>query len=252
MLKKRIIPTLLLNGERMVKGKNFKNYRDTGDPVYAAKIYNSQSVDELIFIDIEATLKNRKPNSNIITKVSEVCFMPLTVGGGVKSLEDISLLLNSGADKVLLNSAVYDNYKFVNEASKKFGSSCIIVGIDIRVEDGNYILYKNSGTIKCDITLAEHLKVLELEGAGEIYINNISNDGLMRGYNLGLTKYVLDHSKLPIISCGGAGNFKHVSDAFIKTEIQALAMSSIFHFGDNNPIRLRSYLKNLNIPIKTI
>ena len=98
MLKKRIIPTLLLNGERMVKGKNFKNYRDTGDPVYAAKIYNSQSVDELIFIDIEATLKNRKPNSNIITKVSEVCFMPLTVGGGVKSLEDISLLLNSGAD----------------------------------------------------------------------------------------------------------------------------------------------------------
>ena len=247
MLKQRLIPTLLLRNGRMVKGKQFDNYRDTGDPVSAARIYNAQYVDELVFIDIDATNESRETNREIITNVSKECFMPLTIGGGINSVNAIRELLLVGADKVIINSAAYSDENLIKESSEMFGKQCIIIGIDVK-----YVLYKNSGHIKCGISLQDHIKKMESIGAGEFFINNISQDGMMEGYDIELINLVNNSTRLPVIACGGAGNFKHLADAYTKTTVSGLAMASIFHFGDNNPIRARAFLKNNKINIKEI
>lgn len=252
MLKKRLIPTLLLREGRMVKGIEFANYRDTGDPISASKVYNAQYVDELIFIDIDATNNCRPTNKDVIQKVSKECFMPLSIGGGIKTVEQIRDLLLIGADKVIINSAAYDDKDLIQEAARLFGKQCIIVAIDVKCEGDNYVLYKNSGRIKCEISLENHIKLVEMFGAGEIFINNISRDGKMNGYDLDLIKRVTACTNLPVIACGGAGNFQHLSEAYLNTSVSALAMASIFHFGDNNPIRARAFLKNASIDIKAV
>jgi imidazole glycerol-phosphate synthase subunit HisF len=252
MLKVRIIPVLLLRNGRMVKGVNFSNYRDTGDPVFASRVYNSQYVDELIFIDIDATNENRETNCEVIEQVSKECFMPFTIGGGITKVEQIRKLLAVGADKVVINTAAIDNPGLIKESSEIFGNQCIIVGIDVRFEDGKYIIYKNSGRIKTNLDLIEHIKNMEESGAGELFINSIDKDGMMNGYDLNLIKLVLKNTNAPVIACGGAGNFMHLVNAYKDTGIKALAMASIYHFGDNNPIRARSYLKNHNIEIKVV
>jgi cyclase len=236
----------------MVKGKQFANYRDVGDPVFAAKIYNAQFVDELIFLDITATNEGRRTNIEVIEKVSKECFMPLTIGGGVSTIAQIRNLLQVGADKVVINTAAYYDKKLISEAAEKFGSQCIIIGIDIKVENGQYVIYSNSGNIKQDVTLEEHIKEMEGLGAGEIFINSIDNDGMMKGYDHNLILKVLSLSNLPVIACGGAGNFMHLVNAFNDTKVGALAMASIYHFGDNNPVRARSYLKNQGIDVKVV
>ncbi len=252
MHKVRLIPILLLMNQRMVKGKQFANYRDVGDPVFAAKIYNAQFVDELIFLDITATNEGRRTNIEVIEKVSKECFMPLTIGGGVSTIAQIRNLLQVGADKVVINTAAYYDKKLISEAAEKFGSQCIIIGIDIKVENGQYVIYSNSGNIKQDVTLEEHIKEMEGLGAGEIFINSIDNDGMMKGYDHNLILKVLSLSNLPVIACGGAGNFMHLVNAFNDTKVGALAMASIYHFGDNNPVRARSYLKNQGIDVKVV
>lgn len=252
MLKQRLIPTLLLRNGRMVKGKQFDNYRDTGDPVSAARIYNAQYVDELAFIDIDATNESRETNREIITNVSKECFMPLTIGGGINSVNAIRELLLVGADKVIINTAAYSDENLIKESSEMFGKQCIIIGIDVKHEGNEYVLYKNSGRIKCGISLQDHIKKMESIGAGEFFINNISQDGMMDGYDIELINLVNNSTRLPVIACGGAGNFKHLADAYTKTTVSGLAMASIFHFGDNNPIRARAFLKNNKIKIKEI
>ena len=252
MLKIRIIPTLLLRNNRLVKGVNFDNYRDTGDPIYAARVYNSQYVDELVFLDIDATNESRETNVSIIEKVSEECFMPLAIGGGIKTTKDIRKLLNAGADKVVINTAAIENPQLIKDGAKEFGSQCIVVGIDVKVENNKYVIYKNSGKAKTSIELIDYIKDVENLGAGELFINSIDKDGTMTGYDLDLIKLVMKNTTLPVIACGGAGNFMHLVDAYNDTKVEALAMASIYHFGDNNPIRARSYLKNNNIPIKKV
>ena len=252
MLKQRLIPTLLLRNNRMVKGVNFDNYRDTGDPVSTARIYNSQYVDELIIIDIDATNENRSFNKEVINKIAKECFMPLTIGGGISSIETIRDLVLNGADKVVINSSAYLDQALISAASTMFGKQCIVVGIDVRKENNAYKLYRNSGKIECDISLKDHLKRVEELGAGEIFVNNISKDGMMEGYDLDLINFITSVTRLPLIACGGAGNFKHLVEAYTNTDVSGLAMGSIFHFGDNNPIRARAYLKNYAIPIKEI
>ena len=252
MLKVRIIPILLLKDGRMVKGKQFTDYRDTGDPVFASRIYNVQFVDELIFLDITATNERRETYFDIIEQVSKECFMPLTIGGGISNVSQIRKLLKAGADKVVINTAAVNIPHFIEEAAAVFGSQCIVVGIDVRYEEGNYIVYTNSGKVKTDLVLADHIVNMERLGAGEIFINSIDRDGMMRGYDLELIKLVLTYTTLPVIACGGAGNFMHLVDAYKKTGVGALAMASIYHFGDNNPVRARSYLKNQDINIKTV
>lgn len=235
----------------MVKGIKFDNYRDTGDPVFAARVYNSQYVDELIIIDIDATNENRKTNKIVLQEVTKECFMPLTIGGGINSLEDIRELLLIGADKVVINSASYTKPKLISEASKAYGSQCIIVGIDVKKVNGVYSVFKNSGRTLCDISLEDHLKIMEECGTGEFFINNIDEDGMMKGYDIELIQLIQSKTNIPIIASGGAGNFMHLVEAF-KTNISALAMASIFHFGDNNPIRARAHLKNYQIAIKNV
>ena len=252
MLKVRIIPILLLKDGRMVKGKQFTDYRDTGDPVFASRIYNTQFVDELIFLDITATNDGRENHFDIIEQVSKECFMPLTIGGGISNVSQIRKLLKAGADKVVINTAAVNRPHFIEEAAGVFGSQCIVVGIDVRYEEGNYIVYTNSGKVKTDLVLVDHIVNMEKLGAGEIFINSIDRDGMMRGYDLELIKLVLTYTALPVIACGGEGNFMHLVDAYKKTGVGALAMASIYHFGDNNPVRARSYLKNQDINIKTV
>ncbi len=252
LLKQRLIPTLLLRNGRMVKGIEFDNYRDTGDPVYASRVYNAQYVDELVFLDIDATNESRATNKDIIAKVSKECFMPLTIGGGIKHIDEIRDLLLVGADKVVINTAAYENDALIKSSAEMFGSQCIIVGIDVRLENNEYVLYKNSAKLKAGISLLDHIKRMEASGAGEFFINNISRDGCMNGYDLNLINIITKNTNVPIIACGGAGNFMHLVDAYKNSAVSGLAMASIFHFGDNNPIRARAHLKNNKIPIKEV
>ena len=252
MHKIRLIPILLLKHGRMVKGKQFKDFKDTGDPVFASRIYNAQFVDELIFLDIDATNEKRETDIGIIEQVSKECFMPLTIGGGISNIEQIKTLLRAGADKVVINTSAILNPSFISEASAIFGSQCIIIGIDVKKENDKYVIYSNSGKVRTNINLNDHIKNMESIGAGEIFINSIDKDGMMNGYDNDLIELVMGCTNLPIIACGGAGNFMHLVDTIKKTGVGALAMASIYHFGDNNPVRARSYLKNQDISIKTV
>lgn len=251
LLKTRIIPVLLLKNGRMVKGRKFRDFRDVGDPVSAARIYNAQNADELIILDIEATHERRQTLVDVIERVSKECFMPLSVGGGVNSVSIIKDLLHAGADKVVITTAAAMSPTFVTNAARLFGNQCIIAGIDVmREEDGSYSVWTHSGTKRTELDLVEHVRNMEASGAGEIFINSIDRDGMMCGYDLELAALVQQNTSLPVIIAGGAGNFEHLRDAIQKAGVHAAACASVFHFGDNNPIRARAYLKNAGIPMK--
>lgn len=250
MLKTRIIPVLLLKNGRMVKGKKFKDFRDVGDPVSAARIYNAQNADELIILDIDATHQNRNVVVDIIERVSKECFMPLAVGGGIRSGADIRSLLLAGADKVVITTAAVEDPEFIREAARDFGSQCIVAGIDVMREESGYSVWTHSGTKRTPLDLLQHVRGLERNGAGEIFVNAIDRDGMMCGYDLELAEMVQRSTSLPVIIAGGAGNFEHLRDAILRAKVHAVGCSSVFHFGDNNPIRARAYLKNAGIPMK--
>lgn len=254
MLKKRIIPVQLLLKDRLVKTKSFNKFIDVGNPIRSSKIYNDSDADELIFLNIDRDERSIKPLIKVLEEVSKVCFMPLALGGGIKNIEDIKFLFRSGADKVIINSEVYKNYKLIEETSSLFGKQSIVISIDVRRnnENGKFVLYSECGKKKQDISLQEHIKRCELSGAGEIFINSIDNDGMMIGYNIDLIEAVAKICNLPIIACGGAGNFNHMKEAFEKTNIAALACGSLFNFGDNNPIRAKSFLQNYNLKFKIV
>jgi cyclase len=251
MLKKRIIPVLLLKNGRMVKGKQFSDFRDTGDPVSQAKIYNAHNTDELVFLDIDATTLKTNTLVDLIKKVSKECFMPLSVGGGISTIEDVRNMISAGADKVIINSAAIHNAKLIHDASNSFGKQAIIVSIDLKKENNEYVVYSNSGKQREDIDFLEYLKMMEEAGAGEFLINSIDNDGMMNGYDLELLKLAERHSSIPIIICGGAGHFEHLYEG-LDSGAHAVACASLFHFGDNNPTRARSFLLNKGIPMKNL
>ena len=251
MLKKRVIPVLLLKNGRMVKGKKFTDFRDTGDPISQAKIYNAHDTDELVFLDIEATLQKRSGLISLVSEVSKECFMPLSVGGGVSSIKDIRDLISAGADKIIINSAAINNFEFIFEASRQFGKQAIIVSIDVKKEDDKFVIYTHSASKKENIGLLEHIKMVENAGAGELLINSIDRDGMMNGYDLELLNMVESYSEIPVIICGGAGHFEHLYEGF-KNNAHAVACASLFHFGDNNPTRAKSYLANMGVPMKNL
>ncbi len=252
MLKTRLIPVLLLKNGRMVKGKQFKDFRDTGDPVSAARIYNAQKADELAFLDIDATTEGRGTFLHVIERVSEECFMPFTVGGGVQTIEAIREVLKAGADKVLVNTAVVENPTFLARAADIFGRQCMVVGVDVRRKDDGYEVWTHSGKTQTRVDLAQHLENVQKLGAGEIFINSIDEDGMMNGYDKRLLHLVRSLCSIPVIACGGAGHFQHLAEAIEECGVDAVACASLFHFGDNNPIRARAFLKNRNIPVKNI
>ncbi len=257
MLKTRVIPVLLLREGRMVKGRRFKDFRDTGDPVSAARVYNHQDADELMFIDIDASrpgkAKDRPLLYQVIERVSKECFMPLCVGGGVDSIGDIVNLLKAGADKVMINSSGIERPELIREASLIFGAQCITVGVDVRKVDGKNVIHTQCGEHAWpELDLVEYIKVVEALGAGELFINSIDQDGMMGGYDLELLELVRQHTSLPVVACGGAGHFKDLVDALLKAHVHAVACASLFHFGDNSPLRAKAYLKNHGIVLKKI
>jgi cyclase len=252
MLKKRVIPVLLLRDGRMVKGKQFTDFRDTGDPRSAARIYNAQYADELVFLDIQASTESRGALLDIVHLAASECFMPLTVGGGVSQIEDVRALLRAGADKVVITTAAVQNPELIRKAAETFGSQCVVVGIDYRGAGDDaraFIKCGNEPTGRHPVDLARELAAL---GAGEIMLNSIDRDGMMNGYDLETAARVANAVKIPVIVCGGAGNFAHLAEALATTSVAATACASVFHFGDNNPIRARSYLRNLGIPLRVV
>ena len=254
MLKKRIIPVQLLINNRLVKTVRFDKYRDVGNPVSSSKIYNDSDADELVFLNINRDNRSIEPMLSLVKKVSEVCFMPLTVGGGINNLVDAAKLINNGADKVVINSAVYRDPTLIGRIADIFGNQAVVVSIDAcrNPESNCYQLYSDCGRRLEEAELEEHVIFCVEQGAGEILVNSIDADGTMQGYDTDLIQHVTECSRVPVIGCGGAGTFGHMQDAFLKTKVSALACGSLFNFGDNNPIRAKAFLSNYGISFKVI
>lgn len=252
MLKKRVIPVLLLRDGRMVKGTQFGNYRDTGNPKTAVRIYSAQDADELVFLDIQGNQRTRKVLAGIVSEASMECFMPLAAGGGIESIDDVRELLLAGADKVVVTTASVTNPALITEISERFGSQCVVAGIDYRHGEKGPRVWIRCGTAPTSLDPVEHAKSLVRLGAGEIFLNSIDRDGLMQGFDLDIAERVARAVPVPVIVSGGAGNFMHLVELLRDTVASAAACASLFHFGDNNPIRARSYLRNIGIPMRVL
>jgi cyclase len=254
VLKKRIVPVQLLLGERLVKTVRFDGHRDVGDPVASSKVYSAQDADELVFLNIDREGRSARRLLRLLERVSEVCFMPLSMGGGIASREDVDALIRSGADKVVINTAAYRDRDLLARASDKYGAQAVVVSIDVRRDpaSGAPRLYSDCGRHLEDVGLEEHIERVTAAGAGELFVNSIDADGTMQGYDLELISQVRRNSRLPIIACGGAGNYTHLKDAFVRADVEALACGSLFNFGDNNPLRAKAALANHGIPFKSL
>jgi cyclase len=253
MLKVRIIPCLDVKDGRVVKGVNFEGLRDAGDPVEQAIIYDKAGADELCFLDITASAENRGTLLDVVRRTAEVCFMPLTVGGGVRTLEDIRALLLAGADKVSINTAAVTRPEFVKEAAEKFGSQCIVAAIDAKKgEKGNYEIFTHGGRKATGIDAVEHAKLLVGYGAGEILLTSMDRDGVKSGYDLDLTRAVADAVDVPLIASGGVGNAQDLVDGVVKGHASAVLAASIFHFGEVSIAQAKAALAAAHIPVRPI
>lgn len=250
MLKKRIIPCLLLKDGRCVKGVNFKDHRDVGHPVTNAKIYDAQGADELIFLDITANLEKRNILIDIVTQTADECFMPLTVGGGIRNIEDIHQLLRAGADKVSINTVVLEKPEFITEAAHKFGKQCIVVAIDYKTNNKKQEVFTHSGTKATGLNPVEWAKKVAELGAGEILLTNIDQEGTRTGYDIEIIKKVAEQVNIPVIASGGVGTLEDLKKAIEGAGASAVSLASILHFTDQNVIKARNYLKTNNIEVR--
>ena len=253
MLKVRIIPCLDVKDGRVVKGVNFEGLRDAGDPVEQAIVYDKAGADELCFLDITASHENRGTLLDVVHRTAEVCFMPLTVGGGVRTLEDIRSLLLAGADKVSINTAAVSRPEFVKEAAEKFGSQCIVAAIDAKsVGNGNYEIFTHGGRNATGIDAVAHAKKLVGFGAGEILLTSMDRDGVKSGYDLALTRAVSDAVAVPVIASGGVGKVQDLVDGVVQGHASAVLAASIFHFGEVSIAEAKAALRAANIPVRPI
>ncbi len=256
MLKTRIIPCLDVKDGRVVKGVNFVDLVDAGDPVEQAKLYDEQGADELCFLDITATSDNRGLIYEVVTKVAEQCFMPLTVGGGVRTIDDIRKLLLAGADKVSINSAAVKNPEFVKEASNKFGAQCIVVAIDAKRNgvdaQGNtkFEIFTHGGREPTDIDAIQWAKKMEEYGAGEILLTSMDKDGTKSGFDNEITHIISDSLRIPVIASGGVGAPKHFVEGVQEGHASALLAASIFHFGQYSIKQVKQYMDSKGIPVR--
>ncbi len=253
MLKVRIIPCLDVKDGRVVKGINFEGLRDAGDPVEQAVIYDAAGADELCFLDITASVEARGTLLDVVRRTAEVCFMPLTVGGGVREIADIRALLLAGADKVTINTAAVARPEFVAEAAEKFGSQCIVAAIDAKMApSGHYEIYTHGGRRETGIDAVEHARKLVGFGAGEVLLTSMDRDGVKSGYDLALTRAVADAVPVPVIASGGVGTVQDLVDGVTKGHASAVLAASIFHFGEVSMAQAKAALAGAGIPVRPI
>ncbi|MFL0352558.1 imidazole glycerol phosphate synthase subunit HisF [Xanthomarina sp. GH4-25] len=250
MLTKRIIPCLDIKNGRTVKGVNFIDLKDAGDPIELAKRYADNGADELVFLDISATLEGRKTMLDMVLKVAEQVNIPFTVGGGISSIEDVEALLKCGADKISVNSSAVKRPDLINELSKRFGSQCIVVAIDAKQIDGQWKVYLAGGTIPTELDLLCWAKEVEMRGAGEILFTSMDHDGTKDGFANTVLKKLSEELNIPIIASGGAGSIQHFSDTFQLGKADAALAASVFHFGEIEIIDLKRELKKQRIPVR--
>ena len=251
MLKNRIIPCLDVKNGRVVKGINFVELKDAGDPVEQAKIYSDGGADEICFLDITASNENRETIIDIVRKTAKECFVPLTVGGGIRTIKNIQDLLLAGADKVSINTAAVQDINFVKEASKKFGSQCIVVAIDAKkISEKKWEVFTHGGRNKTGIDAIKFAKQVESNGAGEILITSMDKDGTKSGYDIDLLKNITKSTNIPVIASGGVGNLDHLFDGIVKGGASAVLAASIFHYGEYKIKDAKEYLNSKNVSVR--
>ncbi|MCR5747539.1 MAG: imidazole glycerol phosphate synthase subunit HisF [Lachnospiraceae bacterium] len=252
MYSKRVIPCLDVNDGRVVKGVNFVSLRDAGDPVEIAGAYDKAGADELVFLDITASSDHRATVVELVRRVAEQVFIPFTVGGGIRTVEDFRAVLREGADKVAVNSAAIMNPDLISEAADKFGSQCVVVAIDAkRREDGNgWTVYKNGGRVDMGIDAVEWAEKAVRLGAGEILLTSMDADGTKNGYDIELTRSVADRVPVPVIASGGAGRLEDFKDAFVNGHAEAALAASLFHYKELEIKDVKKYLKNEGVPVR--
>lgn len=247
----RVIPCLDVKEGKVVKGVHFKNLQYAGDPVELAKWYSQQSADEIVFLDITATIEKRKILLEVVKKTAQNVFVPLTVGGGIKSLEDIRDLLNSGADKVSINTSAVKNPKLISQAANAFGSQCIVVAIDAKkVGDKKWEVYINGGTTPTGLDVIKWAKEVEKLKAGEILLTSIDADGTKNGYDIELTKEVVNNVKIPVIASGGAGKIEHFIDVVNKAKVHAVLAASVFHYKQYSIKKVKQSMLKAGIKVR--
>ena len=250
MLKTRIIPCLDVNNGRVVKGVNFLDLVDAGDPVERATLYDRMGADELCFLDITASHEGRDTIFDVVARTAEKCFMPVTVGGGVRALEDIRKLLLAGADKVSINTAAIHNPRFVEEAATKFGRQCIVVAIDAKRVGDHFEIFTHGGRRETGIDAVNWAGHMESRGAGEILLTSMNRDGTKSGFDLELTRTIADSVSIPVIASGGVGTLDHLVDGVIKGHANALLAASIFHFGTYSIAEAKTHMKNAGVAVR--
>ena len=251
MLKKRIIPCLDVKNGRVVKGINFVNLVDAGDPIEQAKFYNDAGADEICFLDIMASVENKKTIIDVIKRTADEVFIPLTVGGGIKTIEDIRNILLAGADKVSINTSGIMNPKFIQESSKRFGNQCIVVAIDVKKqEEGLWNVYSHGGTINTNKNAIEWASEVEKLGAGELLITSMDRDGTKNGFDNHFLKTITSRVNIPVIASGGAGKLEHFKDAIVIGGSSAVLAASVFHYGEIEILEIKRYLVANNIPMR--
>ena len=250
MLKKRIIPCLDVKDGRVVKGINFLDLVDAGDPVQQAKFYSENGADEICFLDISASLEDRDTMLKMVEKTAEEVFIPLTVGGGVRSIENIQNLLKAGADKVSINSAAIKDPNIIKSSSKYFGSQCIVVAVDVKRDNVSWKVYSHGGTKNTNIDALDWLKKVEDLGAGEILLTSMDKDGTKSGYDVDLLKTITNNTNIPVIASGGVGTLDHLYDGIVKGGASAVLAASIFHYGEYKIKEAKEYLNSKNVSVR--
>ena len=251
MPKIRVMPTLLFKDVGLVKGVGFDSWRRVGSAMQAVKVYNMREVDELVYLDVTATADKRSPDFESVDELADECFMPLTVGGGVRTVEDVRRLLQVGADKVAINTVAVEDPGIIREMAQRFGSQCVVVSIDAkRRADGTHEVYTHSGTVatgRDPVSLAQEVETL---GAGEILLTSIERDGTMTGYDVELTRRVCDAVSIPVIASGGAGTYAHMAEVLRDGKASAIAAASMFHFTEQTPLEAKRYLREQGFRVR--